>query len=44
MEVMTRTYETIFTGAWSKGVGKLMRNDPELLEFALGTLFRYDPG
>ena len=43
MEVMTRTYETIFTGPWSKGVGRLMRDDPELLELALGALFRYDP-
>ena len=43
LEVMTRTYETIFTGPWSKGVGKLMEKDPELLEFALGALFRYDP-
>ena len=43
LEVMTRTYETIFTGAAKNGVWRLMENDPEILDFALGALFRFDP-
>ena len=39
---MTRTYEMVFTDALG-GVGQLMKRDPELLEFALGALFRFDP-
>ena len=27
----------------SQAVGMLMKRDPELLDFALGALFRYDP-
>ena len=42
IEVMTRTYEMVFTDALG-GVGQLMKRDPELLEFALGALFRFDP-
>ena len=43
LEVMTRTYETLFAGPIDEGLGRLMQRDPELLEFALGALFRYDP-
>ena len=46
LEVMTRTYETIFSPGMGRGtrdIGRLMEDDPELLDFALGALFRYDP-
>ena len=46
LEVMTRTYETIFSpavGGSPRTVRALMDNDPELLDFAIGALFRYDP-
>ena len=47
MEVITRTYQAVFTGIGSghtkKTVQTLMKDDPELLNFALGALFRYDP-
>ena len=42
MEVMTRTYEMVFTSTLG-GVRKLIQKDPELLDFALGALFRFDP-
>ena len=44
---MTRTYEVLFrqigTGQTKMTVGTMRDRDPELLDFALGTLFRYDP-
>ena len=43
LEVMTRTYETVLEITPSRNVYTLMQNDPELLDFALGALFRYDP-
>lgn len=38
LEVITRTYEIVL-----RGVGGLLGQDPELLDFAFGVLFRYDP-
>ncbi len=43
MEVMTRTCEMVFRATGAKGVATLMKHDPEILDFALGLLFRYDP-
>ena len=45
MEVITRTYQMMFTERQRLGgIGELLDNDPELLEFALGVLFRFEPG
>ena len=47
LEVITRTYQTVFREIGGprapKTVRTLMEKDPELLDFALGALFRYDP-
>ena len=46
LEVMTRTYETVFSeiGPQSpRTVASLLDKDPELLDFALGSAVRYDP-
>ena len=43
MEIITRTYETMFRFSTAGNVVKLAKRDPELLEFALGLLFRFDP-
>ena len=40
MEVMTRTYEWLFS---ARRVRDLRQQDPALLDFALGALFRFDP-
>ena len=46
-EVITRTYQVLFhsigKGQTKMSMGTLRDKDPELLDFALGTLFRYDP-
>ena len=43
MEVMTRTCERVFRATGDGTVADLMTDDPEILDFALGLLFRYDP-
>ena len=46
-EVITRTYQVLFhsigKGQAKKTVGAMRQDDPELLDFAVGALFRYDP-
>ena len=43
MEVITRTFEMVLRGSEAGNVKTLLDKDPEMLDFALGVLFRYDP-
>ena len=44
LEVITRTHQILFHSLYGKErLGKLVREDPEMLDLALGALFRYDP-
>lgn len=44
MEVMTSTFQMVFARrGWVGGLERLLADNPELLDFAVGLLFRFDP-
>ena len=44
LEVITRTYQILFHSLYGRErLGELVRDDPEMLDLALGALFRYNP-
>ncbi len=44
LEVITRAYQMVFYPLpKAEKLGELVREDPEMLDFILGTLLRYDP-